>query len=179
MTRGSMPPTELELMANTHAAITDEQADLIRNAKVFFVASADPTLSDGPDGIGPVNLSPKGGTPLHVLDPSRVAWLDFGGSGNETARHAGLGGPVTLMICSFDQRDAAIVRLYGRAHAARLGESPLVDRVRDGVGEEPSMRERQVIVVDVERTLTSCGYSIPVLDFVRERGKEDRGRRYK
>jgi hypothetical protein len=33
--------------------ITEEQADLIRNAKVFFVASADPSFGDGaPAGEG-------------------------------------------------------------------------------------------------------------------------------
>ena len=48
--------------------ITDEQADLIRNAKVFFVASADPSFGDGPNGEGPVNLSPKGAADLQVID---------------------------------------------------------------------------------------------------------------
>jgi len=44
--------------------ITDEQADLIRSSHVFFIASADPTLGDGPDGQGAVNLSPKGAADL-------------------------------------------------------------------------------------------------------------------
>ena len=46
--------------------ITDEQADLIRNAKVFFVASADPSFGNGPNGEGPVNLSPKVAADLQV-----------------------------------------------------------------------------------------------------------------
>jgi len=39
--------------------------------------------------------------------------------------------------------------------------------------------KRQVIEVEVERTGTSCGYGVPVLELVRERRAKDRGRRYK
>src|SRR5258706_16352244 len=100
-------------MAKTYPAITDEQPALLRNAPLFFVASAEPALAAGPHGIGPVNLSPKGGTPLLIVSPGRVAYLDYPGSGNETARHAAAGGAMTLMACSFEAGDAAIVRLYG------------------------------------------------------------------
>jgi len=52
---------------------------------MFFVATVDPSLANGPHDVGPVNVSPKGGVPLHILSPNRVAYLDYGGSGNETA----------------------------------------------------------------------------------------------
>jgi len=81
------------------------------------------------------------------------------------------------MVCSFEDDQAAIVRLYGRARTASLEDLELVEIVRKGA--TPSMRERQVIVVDVERTQTSCGYSVPVMEFKRERRKEDRGRKYR
>ena len=89
-------------MATYYTFITDEQAALIENAPLFFVATADPNLENGPDGTGALNLSPKGGTPLHILTPNRVAYLDYPGSGNETARHAISGGPITIMVCSFE-----------------------------------------------------------------------------
>ena len=76
--------------------ITDEQADLIRSSEVFFIATADPELRSGPKNVGPINLSPKGATPLHIITPNLVAYLDYAGSGNETARHAATGGPVTI-----------------------------------------------------------------------------------
>ena len=60
-------------MATYHASITDEQAALICNAPLFFVASADPALARGPHDVGPVNVSAKGGVPLHILGPNRVA----------------------------------------------------------------------------------------------------------
>ena len=31
----------------------------------------------------------------------------------------------------------------------------------------------------VERTMTSCGYGVPVMEVVRERQRTDRGRRFK
>ena len=72
-------------MAGTNSAITDEQAALIEAARLCFVSTADPGMKATTDGIGPNNLSPKGGTPLNVLDRNRVAYLDYKGSGDETA----------------------------------------------------------------------------------------------
>ena len=102
-------------MATYHPSITDEQAALIQECKLFFIASADPKLARGPRDLGPVNMSAKGGVPLHILGRNRVAYLDYRGSGNETARHCTAGGPVTVMICSFGEGDAAAVRLFGKA----------------------------------------------------------------
>jgi hypothetical protein len=170
---------EVKRMASYHASITNEQAELIRSATVFFVATADPNLASGPNGIGPVNLSPKGGVPLHILNPNRVAFLDYTGSGNETARHALAGGPITIMICSFEAENAAIVRLYGKVHVTPLADSPLADALLKSAAQEPKGPARQVIDVEIERTITSCGYGVPVMEFVRNRRVGDRGRRYK
>jgi hypothetical protein len=165
-------------MGTHYSSITDEQAELIHQSRVFFVATADPGLGPGPDGIGPVNVSPRGGVPLHILSPTRVAFLDYPGSGNETARHAIAGGPITLMVCSFDAEDAAIVRLYGRARVTPPAESPLTEQLLRDAGAE-LRHPRQVIEVLVNRTSTSCGYGVPIMTFVRDRRAGDRGRRYK
>ena len=165
-------------MATYYPFITDDQAALIRNAPLFFIASAAPALDPGADGIGPVNLSPKGGVPLHVIDPNRVAFLDYMGSGNETARHAMAGGPVTVMVCSFEEADAGIIRLYGKATATPLEQSPHAALLMQTESEHLRTK-RQVIEVKVERTGTSCGYGVPVMELVRERRVKDRGRRYK
>jgi hypothetical protein len=159
------------------SSITEEQAELIRTSQLFFVASADPGLAKGPHGIGPVNVSPRGGVPLHIVSPGRVAFLDYPGSGNETARHSAAGGPVTVMVCSFEGENAAIVRLYGTAKATPIADSALASML---LGDAPSdSRPRQVIEVEIESTMTSCGYGVPIMDFLRERGPENRGRRYK
>jgi hypothetical protein len=112
-------------VATAYECITPEQAALITSARVFFVASAGSDLSHGLAGQGPVNLSPKGGTPLHVIDAKRVAYLDYTGSGNETARHSNTGGPITLMVMSMDGDDAAVVRLYGHARVVPIEQSDL------------------------------------------------------
>ena len=166
-------------MADWYSGITDDQADLIRNAPLFFVATADPGLVDGPDGAGPVNISPRGGAPLQVLGPNRVAFLDYAGSGNETARHSLAGGPVTVMVCSFDEKDAAIVRLYGRARVAPPADSPVAGLLMESPSKEMGLPVRQVIEIDVEKTMTSCGFGVPVMSMVRERRVSDRGRRYR
>ncbi len=158
--------------------ITDEQADLIRNAKVFFVASADPSMGDGPSGEGPVNLSPKGAADLQVIDRHTVAYFDYRGSGNETARHTAAGGPITVMVTSFDE-DAAIVRLYGHAKSMPLEESILAEQAEELRGVDIPTAERQVIEISVDRTQTSCGYGVPVYEFKGERSRDQRGMRYK
>jgi hypothetical protein len=164
-------------MATFHPSITDEQAELIRNADLFFVASADPHLTDG-EGVGPVNGSPKGGVELHILGPNRVAYLDYAGSGNETARHCAAGGPITVMVACFEEGDAAIVRLFGRARVTPLDDSPLAKLVLEKPARELK-NKRQVIDVEIDRTMTSCGYGVPVMKLVRQRRVVDRGRRYK
>jgi Pyridoxamine 5'-phosphate oxidase len=166
-------------MASYSSSITEEQAALIRNAPVFFVATADPHLAKGPHGVGPVNLSPKGGVRLHILGPNRVAFLDRVGSGNETARHALAGGPITVMVCSFEDENAAIVRLYGHARITPVADSPLAElllRERTAHWQWPP---RHVIDIAIESTVTSCGYGVPVMTFIRARRDADRGRRYK
>ena len=162
-----------------HSHITAEQRALIEESKLFFVASVDPVLTDGPADRGPVNLSPKGGVPLHVLDERRVPYLDYRGSGNETARHAAAGGPVTLMVMAMSAGDAAIVRLYGHAKVLPLEGSALAELVGERPAPDLELPQRQVIEVAVEHTQTSCGYGVPVFEYAGERVRTQRGRRFK
>jgi hypothetical protein len=167
-------------MATAYDRITPEQRLLIEESRVFFVASAASDLSNGTHGQGPVNCSPKGGVKLHVLDEHRVAYLDFGGSGNETARHAESGGPMTVMVMSTTAADAGIVRLYGQARAVPVAEYPVREVVEDGPPSgEIGLARRQVIEVEIESTQTSCGYGVPVLEFKSSRVRSQHGRRYK
>jgi hypothetical protein len=166
-------------VATDFDGITEEQAGLIREAKLFFIASTDPDLGRGPQDQGPVNLSPKGGVPLHIIDDRHLAYLDYMGSGNETARHTAAGGPVTVMVMSLDGEDAAIVRLYGHAKATPFEQSPLADLVRSAPSEDIELAERQVVEIEVEHSTTSCGYGVPVYEYVGERTRAERGRRYK
>ena len=164
-------------MATSYDHITEEQAQLIRESRVFFVASVASDLSLGPAEQGPVNLSPKGGTPLHIIDPNRVAYLDYVGSGNETGRHAG--GPMTLMVMSMSGDDAAVVRLFGTATVTDVEASPLRELMLSAASDEIALTKRQIIDVQLRGTQTSCGYGVPIYEFVAQRTVADRGRTYK
>lgn len=166
-------------MATFYEAITAEQAVLIRESPLFFVASGANDLSPGPGGAGPINLSPKGGTPLHIIENDRVAYLDYTGSGNETARHASTGGPVTLMVCSFSEQDAAIVKLFGHARLFATGEYEFSELLLGAPFSDIALPQRQIVEVMIDRTVTSCGYGVPLMDFVAERTTGNRGRKYK
>jgi hypothetical protein len=45
--------------------------------------------------------------------------------------------------------------------------------------EDRPLKLRQIIDVHVERTMTSCGYGVPLMHFEESRSKAQRGRRYK
>jgi hypothetical protein len=164
-------------VATHYKKITSEQQALIRASKLFFVASVHPDLRTGPEAQGPVNVSPKGNVPLCVIDENCVAYLDYHGSGNETARHALAGGPVTVMVMSTQPEDAAIVRLYGQAAVASLEASPLAERLLETCPERKGLR--QVVSIEVQHTQTSCGYGVPVFEYLGDRQTSQRGRRFK
>src|SRR5689334_20790405 len=94
---GQGPPEDAD-MAQPFDSINDPLRHFIEAQPIFFVASAPLT------GDGHVNLSPKGlPDTFRVLSPTRVAYLDLTGSGNETAAHLAEpgNGRITFMFCSF------------------------------------------------------------------------------
>lgn len=166
-------------MATKYESITPKQAALIESAPVFFVATVDLASEKGPLGEGPINLSPKGDSRLTVLDEHIVAYIDFTGSGNQTARHITAGSPVTLMVCSFDEADAGIVRLFGHGTVHDAVSYAHRDRLTEGGAGEIALPERQVIEIAISHTITSCGYGVPVSSGFRPRTVRDRDRAFK
>ncbi|HEX3052642.1 MAG TPA: pyridoxamine 5'-phosphate oxidase family protein [Aggregatilineaceae bacterium] len=146
-------------MAKVHEAITDHIREFIAAQHLFFVSTA--PLSDE----GHINLSPKGLDCFRVLSPHRVAYMDLISSGNETSAHTLENGRITFMFCAFDG-PPNILRLYGTGHTVLPGSeewaelSPLFTIL-------PSTR--QIIVADITRVQTSCGYGVPLYDYVGER----------
>ena len=114
-----------------------------------------------------------------MIDERCVAYLDYQGSGNETARHAQAGGPVTGMVMSSREAGAAIVRLCGHARISPPEASPLASRPLESKADEIRLAQRQVVEITIEQTQTSCGHGMPILEFVRERTIDERCRRYK
>lgn len=147
-------------MGKLHDAITPRLADFMAAQPVFFVATA--PLS----GDGHVNVSPRGtqGT-FTVLDERRVAWLDLTGSGIETISHLRENGRITLMFCAFDG-PANIVRLHGTGNVVFPDDEAWAELA----GHFPTLPgARAIIVVTADRVSDSCGFTVPEMDYVRDR----------
>ncbi len=147
-------------MGKVYEGITDEFRAFIEAQPVFFVATA-------PLGrAGHVNLSPKALDTFRVLSPTRVAYLDLTGSGNETSAHLHENGRLTLMFCAF-AGPPRIVRLYGRGRTVGP-ESSEWTALRPNFPE--ILGARQIVVADVTRVATSCGYGVPLFEYKGQRG---------
>ena len=153
-------------MADWYTLIDDERRKFIEEQHLFFVATA------GSDPDSTVNLSPKGRNLLRVLGPNLVGYLDYPGSGNETAKHSAENGRVTLMFCSFT-RTTGIVRLYGQSRRVEV-DDPLVRQYRAAFGADLHPFVRQAFFVDVEKVQTSCGYAVPRMEFLEDRDTLDK-----
>ena len=140
-------------MAQAHPEITAELQDFIKAQPLFFVATA-PLLADAH-----VNLSPKGLESFRVLSPSRVAYLDLTGSGNETAAHLLENGRITFMFCAFDG-SPKILRLYGHGKLVRPGE-PAWSQWAEIFPTYPGAR--QIVLAQITRVQTSCGFGVPIM----------------
>lgn len=144
-------------MADFSDTLSDKHCAMIARQPVFFVATA---AADAR-----INLSPKGYDAFRVLAPDRVAYLDLGGSGNETNAHLLADGRITLMFCNFAQ-PAQDLRIYGRGR-------PVLPQ--DGAWEDLAAHftllpgTRQIFDIAVESVQTSCGYGVPFMAFERER----------
>jgi len=146
-------------MPSVTPTLSAELQSFIEAQHVFFVASA----PNGPGGH--VNLSPKGIDTFRVLDPARVAYLDFTGSGNETAAHVLQNGRITFMFCAFEKKPM-ILRLFGQGRAVPP-ESLEFALLSPHFQQLPGVR--QIIVADLTRVQTSCGFGVPVLKFQSDR----------
>jgi predicted pyridoxine 5'-phosphate oxidase superfamily flavin-nucleotide-binding protein len=139
--------------------ITPELTEFLEAQPVFFVATA-PGSTDHH-----VNVSPKGFDSFRVLDENTVAYLDLHGSGIETVAHVRENGRITLMFCAFSGRPQ-IIRLQGQGTVIPATEpeaAPILDLM------PPQPGARSVIRVDVARISSSCGYGVPLMDYVGER----------
>ena len=141
-------------MGKSFDGIDEQLASWIAAQRVFFVASAPLAAS------GHVNVSPKGPMgSFSVVDPHTVAYLDVVGSGAETIAHLRENGRICVMFCAFDG-PPRIVRLHGMGKVA-----PAADPALDGV--------RGVIRVRVERIADSCGYGVPLMEYVGARTQRE------
>ncbi len=146
-------------MAKFYESLNDDLTAFIRKQHIFFVASA-PLAADGH-----VNLSPKGHDCLRILSPNRAAYLDLTGSGNESSAHIRENGRLTFMFCAFDG-PPRILRLFGQGRVVLPQDAdwPELSALFPDI-----LGTRQIIVIDIQQVQTSCGYAVPMYEYVAER----------
>jgi predicted pyridoxine 5'-phosphate oxidase superfamily flavin-nucleotide-binding protein len=62
-------------MGQQYSELNEQHMAFIPEQKIYFVGTATET--------GSVNLSPKGGDFLRIVNTKEIAWLNLTGSGNE------------------------------------------------------------------------------------------------
>ena len=144
-------------MADFFDALEQKHIDFIEAQQMFFVATAPKD--------GRINLSPKGLDCFRIISPTEVAYLDYTGSGNETAAHLLDDGRITVMFNSYT-RNALILRIYGRGKSHAPGSTrfaELMTHYEDAPG------IRQIFTIQIDNLQTSCGYGVPVYELMEER----------
>jgi hypothetical protein len=147
-------------MGKQFASMTPAHRDFIARQHIFFAASATATSR--------VNVSPRPTDALRVLDERTVAFLDLTGSGSETAAHLRADGRITLMFCALDE-PPNILRLYGRGTSLPRGSGDYAALLASAYGNQEPPGARQIVRIDIDLVQTSCGYGVPLFEYVGER----------
>ena len=151
-------------MGKQFLSIEPAHSEFIGRQKIFFTASS--------VGDSHVNVSPRSTETFRILGPSKVAYLDLTGSGNETAAHLKAGGRATIMFCAFEG-PPMVLRLYGRGRAVRRGEATYAELLDKAFGSAEPLGARQFVVLDIDLVKTSCGYAVPLFQYEKERPSLD------
>lgn len=151
-------------MGKEYTEISERLQEWIAKQHVFFVSTA-PTSA-----AGLINCSPKGLDCLQVTGPKQLAYVDTGGSGIETVAHLQDNGRITVMLCAFEG-PPKIFRFYGKGRAIL----PQDDGFAALLAQFPEMpAARNIIVIDVERIIDSCGFGVPLYEFREHRDSLDK-----
>jgi len=149
-------------MAKYFDEIPDWLIAWLEKQKLFYVTTA--PLSK--DGI--LNISPKGMVgSFRIVNSKQVWYEDLTGSGIETIANVRENGRITICFNAFEG-PPRICRLYGKGTVYEFGtpeyEALLpLDKRQTG--------SRSVIMIDLVKVSTSCGYSIPFFDYKAERNR--------
>ncbi|CAD6449251.1 e1fad658-32c6-41e0-a2f2-f68ef716f755 [Sclerotinia trifoliorum] len=141
-------------MVQYFPSIKPEFAEWAIAQPVFFTASA-------PRWGRHVNVSPKGllDATFTVLGPNSCAYIDATGSGIETISHIYENGRVTIMFCSFTSTPR-IMRFFCTGHVIEWN-TPQFSSLLSKMGKARVDGARAIILLDVWKVQTSCGYGVP------------------
>jgi hypothetical protein len=145
-------------MASFTEQLSQDDINFIKNQQMFFVSTAPKE--------GKINLSPKGlDDTFKIIDENTILWLNYFGSGNETAAHLLEDNRMTLMFCAFEG-DANILRLYCKAKCIQEKDGSWDEYIKHF----PIKRAaRQVFEVKIEAINNSCGMGVPLYDYKEQR----------
>lgn len=121
---------------------------------------------------GHINISPKGymEESFAIISPNCIAYADTTGSGAETIAHSRVDNRIVVMFMAFEGAPQ-ILRLYGRTNVVLRSEAMMDPNLRclfpDAFVESNGFRA--VVMVNVDRVSTSCGWSVPFYNYVGER----------
>lgn len=144
-------------MGKQFSELNTKHIDFIADQKIFFVSTAADT--------GTVNLSPKGGDSLRVINPTTIAWLNLTGSGNESAAHVLINPRMTIMFCAFEG-SPLILRAYGSTKVLHKGDVEWDEYVKLF---PKSIASRQIFLLDIAKVQSSCGMSVPYFSYESDR----------
>ncbi len=144
-------------MGKQFSELSDKHLEFIEKQKIYFVATAAQR--------GNVNLSPKGGDSLRVINNKQIAWLNLTGSGNESASHVIQNPRMTLMFCAFEG-SPIILRAYGKATVLHAKDADWGSYVKLF---PESVAARQIFILDIDLVQSSCGMSVPYFSYEGDR----------
>ena len=149
-------------MGKQFESLSDKHIQFIEAQKIYFVGTAADT--------GTVNISPKGGDSLRVINGNQIAWLNFTGSGNESAAHVLQNPRMTIMFCAFEGKPL-ILRAYGKVQVlhhkdAQWSEFSALFPSNTGA--------RQIFILDIDLVQASCGMSVPFFTYESDRDQLDK-----
>lgn len=149
-------------MGKQFSELSVQHIDFISKQKIYFVGTAAET--------GSVNISPKGGDSLRVINSKEIAWLNLTGSGNESASHVLQNPRMTVMFCAFEGKPL-ILRAYGSAKVLHQQDKEWDEYSSHFPG---SVATRQIFVLDINLVQSSCGMSVPYFSYDEDRDDLDK-----
>lgn len=147
-------------MAERFSRLEQAHIDFIGRQNIFFTAT-------GTAGSR-INISPRSTEAFRIVAPDLVGYLDMTGSGSETAAHLRADGRMTMMFCAV-AGPPLILRIYGGGTNHFIGTEEYERLLRDHFDGRSWHVQRQIVMLHVDLVLTSCGYGVPLFEFVGER----------
>ena len=145
-------------MSNIKTSLSKNDIHFIKNQKMFFVATSPKK--------GKINISPKGlDDTFKIISHHKLLWLNYFGSGNETAAHLLENKRMTIMFCSFNGKPN-ILRLYCKVKTIQKKNKLWNKKIKLF---NFTRGARQIFDVKIQFVNNSCGMGVPLYDFVKQR----------